>query len=410
MRTDHFAAGRGRPGPAAHRANAWRFWATAYTLLILLTGTNLPTPLYRDYEHRFGLSPLATTLVFAAYVAALIPSLLLAGPLSDAIGRRRVLLPAVVVAALGSLGFALATDVGWLFASRVLQGLAVGAAAGPLTAALTELEPTGNRRKAALVSTVASVGGLGLGPLLGGLLAQYGPAPHVLPFVVEIVLLLPATATIVALPTTRPTTRWRPRRPEIPATMRTVFATSGTATFLAFAVIGLFLTLVPTYVATLTHSTNLLLGGGVVALMLACSAIAQLVGYGRTTHSPERVGLSLLATGLGLLTLAGLLSSPTVLLVAVVVAGAGQGLVYLGGLTAVNESAPADRRAEVLSSFYVITYVGVGVPVIGVGFLATLDGITSAVWYFAGAVAVLCLVLLFILGRARHRDAAPTRD
>ena len=108
----------------------WRFWAVAYALLILLTGTNLPTPLYRGYEASFGFSPLVVTLIFAAYVAALVPSLLVAGPLSDAVGRRRVLLPALAVAALGSLCFALAEGTAWLFAARILQGIAVGSASG----------------------------------------------------------------------------------------------------------------------------------------------------------------------------------------------------------------------------------------------------------------------------------------
>jgi predicted MFS family arabinose efflux permease len=408
MQIDRLTARRGRllpagSGPSGGGARGWRFWATAYTLLILLTGTNLPTPLYRSYEQRFGFSPLVVTLIFAAYVAVLIPSLLVAGPLSDAIGRRRVLLPAVAVAAAGSLGFALAADVGWLFAARILQGLAVGAASGALTAALTELEPTGSHRKAALVSTVASMGGLGLGPVMAGLFAQYAPAPHVLPFMVEIALLLPAAAVIAVLPATGSTTRWRPRRPEIPTAMRAVFAISGTANFLAFAVIGLFLALIPTYVAGLTHSTNLVLGGGAVALMLACSVAAQLAGYGRPARSLERVGLPLLAVGLGLLALAGVLSSLVLLLVATALAGTGQGLVFLGGLTAVNRAAPAGDRAAVLSSFYVIVYCGVGLPVIGAGFLAAEIGLVAAVRYFSGVVAVLCLAVLFAPGRARHR-------
>ncbi|WP_051579761.1 MFS transporter [Pseudonocardia acaciae] len=393
----------------ATRRARWRFWATAYTLLILLTGTNLPTPLYRGYEQRFGFSPLVVTLVFAVYVAALVPSLLVAGPLSDAVGRRRVLLPALGLAVLGSLGFALAEDTGWLFAARVLQGLALGAATGPLTAALSELEPAGDRRKAALVSTMASMGGLGLGPVLAGALAEYAPAPHVLPFVLEIVLLVPAVATILMLPATRSATRWRPRRPGIPASMRAVFATSGTASFLAFAVIGLFLTLVPTYVATLSGSSNLLLGGAAVGLMLACSALAQLAGYGRPARTLELRGLPLLAVGLGLLALAGTFSSLTLLLVAAVIAGVGQGLVFLGGLTAINQAAPAARHADVVSSFFVIVYLGVGVPVIGVGFLATVLGLLGAVRWFACAVAVLCLAVV-ALARARHRCAQPNGD
>jgi predicted MFS family arabinose efflux permease len=384
----------------------WRFWATAYALLILVTGTNLATPLYRGYAVTFGFSPVVLTLIFSVYVAVLVPSLLVAGPLSDAVGRRSVLLPAIAVAALGSLVFALAPSTGWLFAARALQGLAVGAASAPLTAALTELEPTRNRRKAALVSTVASVGGLGLGPVLGGLLAQYAPAPHVLPFVLEIVLLVPAAAMIVMLPGTTGRTRWRPRRPEIPAGMKGDFATSGTASFLAFAVLGLFLTLVPTYVATLSGSGNLLLAGVAVAMLLACSAIAQLAGYGRRARTLELLGLPLLAAGLVLLAVAGALSSTPVLVVATVIAGTGHGLAFLGGLTTINRSAPVGRHAEALATFYVIVYLGVGLPTVGVGFLATAAGLLAAVESFACVVAVLCLaVLLALIGRSRHQAA-----
>ncbi|MGP4019732.1 MFS transporter [Saccharopolyspora sp. 5N708] len=258
------------------------------------------------------------------------------------------------------------------------------------------------------MSTVASVGGLGLGPVLAGLLAQYAPAPHVLPFVVEIALLVPGAAAIATLPTGRPATRWRPRRPQLPPAVRGVFATSGTASFLAFAVIGLFLTLIPTYVATLSGSDNLLLGGAAVALLLARSAVAQLVGYGKPARNLEVIGLPLLAAGLVLLAVAGGLGSLTLLLAATVIAGVGQGLAFLGGLTAVNQAAPAGRHADVVSSFYVAIYLGVGLPVIGVGFLATSLGLLPAVQYSAALVALLCLVVLVVL--ARHRDQPRTTN
>ncbi|MFE1775558.1 MFS transporter [Streptomyces sp. NPDC059008] len=390
-----------------HRAvkSSGRFWATAYTLLLLLTGTNLPTPLYRGYQQDFGFSPLVVTLIFAVYVAALVPSLLIFGPLSDAIGRRKVLAPAVFVAALGSLLFALADSTPWLFAARILQGLAVGAASGALTAALSELEPRGDRRRAALVSTVASVGGLGTGPLVAGILAQYAPAPHVLPFVVEIVLLIPAFITMVTLPTARAATKWKPRRPSIPASVRGVFGTSGTASFLAFTVVGLFLSLVPTYVTKLSGSSNLALGGGAVTLMLGCSCLAQLLAYGKPAHRLQITGLALLAVGLVLLAVAGGLSSLALLLVATVIGGVGQGLAFLGSITEINRFAPADRHADVISSFYVIVYLGVGVPVISVGFLAAVTGLLGAVQLFTAVVAVLCLIDLVVLARGRNKLA-----
>ncbi|WP_326693205.1 MULTISPECIES: MFS transporter [unclassified Streptomyces] len=400
------SAASGARARMAAGASRWRFWATAYALLILLTGTNLPTPLYRSYETAFGFSPFVVTLIFAVYVATLVPSLLVAGPLSDAIGRRRVLLPALMLAAVGSLAFALATNTGWLFAARILQGLSVGAASGALTAALSELEPTGSRRKAALVTTVASVGGLGLGPVLGGLIAEYATAPDVTPFAVEIVLLIPAAVAVTRMPSTRQATQWRPRRPQIPAAMRTVFMTSGSANFLAFGVIGLFLTLIPTYVATLTGSTNLLLGGGTSALMLASSVAVQLITYGRRPRHLQLAGLPILAAGLGLLVMVGNTPSLELLLAAAVLAGAGHGLVFLGGLTTVNNNAPSTRHAEVLSSFYVIVYTGVGLPVLGVGVLATIFDLATAMTWFAGVVALLCLLVLAALSRTNRDTAA----
>jgi MFS family permease len=398
---------RARSAPPAAR---WRFWATAYTMLVLLTGPNLPTPLYRGYAERFGFSPLTLTLIFAAYVAVLIPSLLVAGPLADAAGSRAVVLPAVVLAALGSLAFGLADGTAWLFAARVLQGLAIGAASGALTAALSALEPQGRRHRAALVSTAVSMSGLGLGPLLGGLLAQYGPSPSFLPFGVEIVLLGPAAAlAAAALPGAGSHTRWRPRRPQIPAHMRAVFATATAPAFLAFAVMGLFLTLIPTYVGTLARSGNLALAGGAVALMLACSVLAQLAGYGRPASTLQLRGLPLLAAGLALLAATHLVSSLPLLLAAAAAAGAGQGLVFLGGLTAVNQHAPAQRHADVLSSFYVVIYLGVGLPVVGVGFLATVIGLLPVVQWFAAVTAVISVVVLALLAwpGGRERKEAP---
>ncbi|MEV6122736.1 MFS transporter [Streptomyces sp. NPDC052077] len=392
--------------PACAKAAAGgpaRFWATAYTLFLLLTGTNLPTPLYRGYERLFGFSPLVLTLIFAVYVASLIPSLLIAGPLSDSVGRRKVLLPAVLLAALGSLAFALADNIAWLFAARLLQGLAVGAASGALTAALSELEPRGDRRRAALVTTVASVGGLGAGPLITGLLAQYAPSPYVLPYVVEIVLLAPAAVAMATLPAPRSSTGWRPRRPSIPAPMRGTFISSGTAAFLAFSVIGLFLSLVPTYVARLSGSGNLALAGGAVTLMLACSVAAQFAASGRRALGVQITGLVLLALGLALLAVAGGIDSLALLLAATVIGGVGQGLTFLGGITEVNRLAPDDRHADVLSSFYVVIYLGVGAPVIGVGFLAASTGLLTAVQLFAAAVALLCLLDAFALARKSKR-------
>lgn len=396
--------------PTRARGGQWAFWALAYTYLVLLAGTNVPSPLYRGYQHEFGFSPLVLTLVFSSYVATLIPSLLFAGPLSDAIGRRRVLVPALGLAIAGAVLFAAADGTAWLYAARGVQGVSVGAASGALVAALTELEPSGDRRRAALVATVAPVAGIALAPLLSGLLAQYAPAPHVTPYLMEIVLLVPALLASAAVPATVTHSRWQPRRPNVPGPIRAAFATSAASSFLAWAVTGLFLALIPSYVATLTGSTNLALGGGVVALMLGCSAAAQRLGYGHRARPMQAAGLAVLVIGLLALIGAGASASLALLLAATVIAGAGQGLAFLGAMTEINRIAPPQRHADIVSSFLVATYLGTGLPVIGVGLLATTTGLVTAVQYFAGLVAALCLLLLITLPRHAPTSGEPATE
>ncbi|MPY91700.1 MAG: MFS transporter [Acidimicrobiia bacterium] len=384
------------PGAAAGSAHepparGVTFWLCAYALLVLFMGTNMPSPLYRVYQGEFGFSPLVVTLVFAVYVAALIPSLLLFGPLSDVIGRRRVLVPAFLLAVLGAAVFALADGTGWLYAARVVQGVAMGLGSGALTAAMAETEPTGDRARAVVVATGCIVVGAGGGPLVAGLLAEYAPWPLALVYLVEIVAIVPALYGVSRLPDVSPAVRWRPRRPQVPRSIREPFATASVSSFLAWAVTALFLTLVPSYASALAGTANVAVAGGVVSLLFAASAVVQLRGQGQEASGAQRRGLGLLVVGLVLLVTAGEARSLPLLLVATVGAGLGQGLAFLGAMTAVSEVAPADRHADIMSTFYLLTYVGTGAPVIGVGLLATRVEVLPAVEVFAGALAVLCL-------------------
>ncbi len=390
------------------------FWLAAGTYLVLLAGTNIATPLYGHYESAFGFGPATVTAVFAVYVGSLIPSLLFVGPLSDAVGRTRVLLPAIGFAIAGAALFAAASSTGWLYAARVVQGLALGAASGPVTALIVEREPNAERGHAAMVAAVAAVGGVGLGPLLGGMLAQYLPAPAVLAYLVEIALLAAAAIATALLPDSSAPTRYRPRRPGIPEGIGGAFATSGATSFVTWAVTAIFLTLVPSYTATLTHSANLGLQGGVVAVLFATSALTQRLMFAKDPLVLQRRGLAALVAALGLLCGAGVEGSLWLLVAASLVAGAGQGMAFLGAMREINAVAPPGRHAEVLSGFYVVTYLGTGLPVLGVGLLATSIGLLPAVEWFSAAAAAIAVLLLAMLwrrhGRTRPNDGgSPTR-
>jgi MFS family permease len=92
----------------------------------MFIATTLPTPLYVIYEHTFGFSPVTLTLIYAVYVVGNLAALLLLGRTSDIIGRRKVSLAAIAIAALSTFLFLLAHGTALLFWARIFNGVAVG--------------------------------------------------------------------------------------------------------------------------------------------------------------------------------------------------------------------------------------------------------------------------------------------
>jgi MFS family permease len=206
--------------------------AVAFALAIAMLGTTLPTPLYGLYRERFGFSELTITVIFATYAAGVIASLLLFGRISDQIGRRRVLLPGLALAALGAVSFLLAHGLGLLIVGRVLSGLSAGVFTGTATATLIDLAAPERRARATLQATMANMAGLGCGPLLAGVLSQWAGSPLRLTFWVELALLVPASIGIAVMPdgvAARGRPRWRPQRLSVPVEMRTTFAEAALA-------------------------------------------------------------------------------------------------------------------------------------------------------------------------------------
>jgi MFS family permease len=372
------------------------FWLLGYAFLMLFVGTTIPTPLYRVYQEELHFSSGVLTLIFAIYVLTLVPSLLAFGQISDRIGRRSVLLIGFSLAALAAITFASAQGLAALFLARAMQGVATGIVAGAGSAALAELEPSGNSRKASFVVTAANASGAALGPLFAGALAEYGPWPTRLPYLVLLVLMLP----IVGLVGMRETVaKRRPlalefRLPAVPAGIVKEFAFASAASFTVWASAAMYLTLAPGYVAMLLQLDNLAVGGVFVSLMLIASAAAQFLGRPLPFRTAMTAGLALLPLGLGSLILASPLHSAALLLVGTLVVGAGHGLGFLGAMVLVNKIAPETQRAEVTSSFYIVSYLGVALPAVAIGFGAQLVGLFAAVAIFSALVSLLAIVLL----------------
>jgi MFS family permease len=394
-----------RPNRLGRRSG---FTAAGFALAVAMLGTTLPTPLYGLYRQQFGLSELMITVVFATYAAGVIASLVLFGRLSDQIGRRRVLLPGLVLSALSALCFLSANGVVLLLVGRVLSGLSAGIFTGTATATLVDLAPGGRRGLATLVATMANLGALGTGPLLAGLLSQWAGSPLRVAFWVDLGLLVPAAIGIWAMPEPVARTRHprlRPQALRVPPEIRSTFIQSSLAAFAGFAVLGLFAAVAPDFLGQVLGVRSRAVVGLVVFAVFAASTAGQVV----LRFVPDRLatpsGAVALIAGMGILALGLGASSLALLVLGGAIAGFGQGLTFRAGLAAVNERSPAAERAAVASSFFAVMYVAISLPVIGEGLLAQQIGLRAAGLTFAALVAALSAMVL-MLPTLRHRRTA----
>ncbi|MCT4351637.1 MFS transporter [Streptomyces sp. Je 1-79] len=385
--------------------------AAAVVFAIGMAGTTLPTPLYGLYREELGFSELMVTVIFASYAVGVIATLLLVGNHSDAVGRRPVLWTALGLAAASALFFLFEGGLPFLFAGRLLSGFSAGLLSGAGTVTVLELARPERRSRAGFAATAANMGGLGCGPLLSGLLAEYAPRPLSLPFLAHLALVCVGCVIVLFLPETvkepRLRTRPRPQGLYVPSQVRGVFTPSALAAFAGFSLLGLFTAVAPSFVSQTLGITNLAVSGLVVFSVFLSST----VGQSWTSRLAVRVALPLgcLVLVVGLLLVGASLWVETLpLLVAgAVCGGIGQGLAFRAGLTAVGEAAPPAHRAATVSSFFVVAYAGISLPVVGVGALTMWVGLDSAGLIFTACVTVLATATGLHLARGPREPARP---
>jgi predicted MFS family arabinose efflux permease len=371
-------------------------------IALMFMGSTLLTPLYSIYRDAFGFSQVVLTLIYSAYVIGNLAALLFFGRVSDQIGRRPVTLISIALAIVATLLFLLATATAWLFAARILSGFAIGLGSGAGAAWIAELDPRHDRGRAALQTTSANFAGLAVGPLVSGLLAQYAPWPLRLPYAVQLAALLLVGIFIWATPETvgapqqqLADVRLRPRL-GVPRAILDKFMAPAITVFGTMALIGFYAALLPSLLAERLHQTNHAVGGTVVFWLFAVAVAGVILTRRLQSRTAMLAGLGLLLPSLALLVLAQLIRSMPVLLLGTTVAGVASALGYRGGLQVVNVISPEDRRAEMVSSYYVAGFVGNSLPVVGVGVLSGALGSIAAGAIFAitiGAFAVIALVV-----------------
>jgi MFS family permease len=389
----------------SRRHNA-AFWIVGYTFAVTMAFSALPAPLYVLYQARDHFSTFMVTVIYAVYAVGVVGSLFFAGHLSDWVGRRKMILLAVLVNMLSGLLFLLWPATAGLIIGRVISGISIGMLTATATAYLSELHaaarPGTGTKRSEVVGTAANLGGLGIGPLLAGLLAQYAGHALVLPYLVAEALMLVGALALAAAPETATVLRggmrpaYRPQRVSVPEAHRQRFLAAATAGGVVFAVFGMFTAVAATLLVDILHDNSHAVAGVVVFAVFGASAVAQILLNRTSRRAQIGLGLAALLVGLVMVTTSVWLASFWLLLFSGIVAGAGAGAAFRGLVATVISITPPSSRSEGLAGLFLGSYIGVAIPVVGLG-VATLW--VSMQVSVLGLAVVLVAVILAVARR-----------
>ena len=397
---------RGRePGAAERLRERLPSYAAALVLTLLFMGATLPSPLYVIYRHELHFSQVTLTLIYAVYFAGAMATAFFLGRISDEIGRRVAILAAVFISIVASLVFIFADALNMLFIGRLLSGLALPLASGAGTAWIVEL--CEDRCTAASLSAGAILSGLGLGALISGLLAEYSAEPLVFPFVALVSLALAAAVIVLLLPeTVNHRARWSQislrLRIGVPRSLIGAFTAPAVTVFASFALLGFYSALAPSLLQRSLQVESHAIGGAVIFELYAAAVLVLALTHWLAARAAMLCGLALLIPSLAVLVVAFQSHSLALLLTGAALGGGAAALGYRGSLQIVNQIAPDNRRAEMVSTYLMFCYAGVSLPVVGIGLLSAVETPGFAEEIFAVVIAVFALLAIAIdVRRAR---------
>jgi Major Facilitator Superfamily len=369
-------------------------WFSFAGAILVAASSSAATPLYHLYQETMHLTPFWITIVFAVYVASLLTALLTVGGLSDYVGRRPVILAALLLNAAAMMLFSEARDVGQLILARAVQGLCVGTGTTALGAAILDTD----RARGPLLNSVTAFVGLTAGSLGTAALITFAPDP--LHTVYEVLLGL--TAVMIALLWLMPETAARKAgalaslRPHVsvPRQSRSILVRLTPANVAGWALGGLYLSLMPTIVATAVRVVSPWVGGVVVAALMLTAAIVVAAFRDWPARRLILLGTSTLSLGVAV-SLSGIHQQQVAALLAgTVIAGAGFGSTFSGIMRALLPTAAPDQRAGLLSAFYVQSYLAFSLPAVAAGLAVPLVGLSVAAYVYGAVIIVLAGVSL----------------
>ncbi|TAL88168.1 MAG: MFS transporter [Rhodanobacter sp.] len=389
---------------------ARRMWAAAWMVTAVFILSNAPTPLYVHWQQQLGFSAGMLTVIFAIYIAGLLLTLLVAGQLSDRLGRKPVLIPGLLAAIVACVLFATASSIVMLGIARLLAGIAVGVIVSAGMAGVVDMGGAKRKRRASLVASVAMVLGAGLGPLLAGTLAQTIEYPVIPIFSIELIVLVSALIIAITLPFHRRPASGAMHQhsklhlPTVPAPNRrhlafgiAVFAPGITAT-------SFVLSLGPSVMAKLLEVRSPLIAGGMACAMFLTATGVQFIVSRLHIRTILLLGAASTILAMVSLTIAIHASAAALLIVAALLAGAGQGLGQLGGLTLIGTHVPDNHRAEANAVLNIGGYIPAGLLSVATGYFIDAVGLEAGATAFAAVLAIAAALGGGLVFKKLYRD------
>ncbi|WP_331728117.1 MFS transporter [Streptomyces sp. NBC_01176] len=374
-------------------------------------GAGAGSPLFVLYQREWGFPAWQLTTAFTVYAVTLLATLLVAGSVSDHIGRRPVLVGAMLLLLVTSALFLAADNIGWIIAARAVQGMATGAATSTFTAAIIELASPRRRPVMTVLTSAAPVGGLALGALFAGVAVQTSDHPTAVVFIGLAVVLVYGIASVLAAPETAD------RHPGVLASLRPRLSVLRAARGWFWSLVplvaagwmfsGLFLGLAPSFDSSVFGIHSAAVNGAIVAIQPMAAAVAG-IAFGRlAAERATRVGALLIFVGAALAVVGVAAGSLPLVIVGALLGGSGQGAAFGSSLRILGPLADNASRGGLFAAVYLVAYTAYGAPVLLAGIASDFVPLTATVIVYGSVVALLAAAAALSLALRARRTNQP---
>lgn len=393
------------------RARSNRRFGLAFAIVstaLLMVAASAPSPFYPRFAEELGLAPVATTLIFSVYAFTMLTALLVAGAVSDAVGRRPVVSAGSLLVAVSLLLFWQADGLAMLIVARALQGVAAGLLLPAVSAMVVDSASPLRPQSASLWNTIAGMIGLATGAITAAIVLDVAADPERVVFGSLAAAFVLIAAAVWAADEPVRSSRGRARltvpRLFVPAHLRPALSAALPAIIASWATNGLFLALGSSVVAGVFGATSHAQQSSAIPVFAIAGVVTAVSLRQRSARFVSVYGTAALGIGTALSLGALALQSLPVYVAAVAVMGSGFGTTFMGVLKTLMPRVDPSQRAAVMAVIYAVSYLAFGVPTIIAGLLAPIISLAGAMITLGALIVLLCLIAT--VKRLRVRELA----